>query len=210
MDRTAQRLLHQIEAVDEHADVAEPAGLELRQMRDTQRDRLVGVERGEREAQHRCRRINAQHDRLAIEAANPDVLRDLPDHLDHRRLAAARAEKRKHVDRSVDGPFDVLVDQGFDLFKLAFVDRAMQCARKTPETVLCHDGVFPNWMCKTATVPQWTLWRDVIGDVRPGCCTYSLKPQIVQFGGNATVILHVGIAGVHGLPSRTMTRAMTP
>src|SRR6266576_5124308 len=49
------------------------------------------------------------------------------------------------------------------------------------------------------------LWRDVIGDVRPGCCTYSLKPQIVQFGGNATVILHAGIAGVHGLPSRTMT-----
>jgi hypothetical protein len=31
---------------------------------------------------------------------------------------------------------------------LAFVDRAMQRARETPETVLCHDAFcFLNWIC---------------------------------------------------------------
>ena len=34
MDRAAERLLHQIEGIDEHADVGEPAGLELREMGD--------------------------------------------------------------------------------------------------------------------------------------------------------------------------------
>jgi hypothetical protein len=37
------------------------------------------------------------------------------------------------------GPLDVVVDQGFEVFALAFVDRAIQRARKTPETVLRHD-----------------------------------------------------------------------
>src|SRR5216683_5161162 len=82
----------------------------------------------------------AQHDRLAVEAADPEIVRDLPDHLEHGGLAAARAGKWKHVDRAVDRPIDVLVDQGFEVFKLAFVDRAMHSARKTPETVLCHDA----------------------------------------------------------------------
>jgi len=58
-------------------------------------------------------------------------------------LAAARAEKRKHLDRAVDRPVDILVDQGVEVFDLAFVDGAMQRARKTPETMLCHVG-FPK------------------------------------------------------------------
>ena len=67
-----------------------------------------------------------------------DVFRDLPDHFEHGRLAAARAEERKQVDRAIQRPLDVLVDQGLDISKLALVDRAMQRARETPETVLCH------------------------------------------------------------------------
>ena len=67
-----------------------------------------------------------------------DILGDLPDDLDHGRLALARSEKRKHVDRAIDRPIDVLVEQGFEIGGLAFVDRAMQRARKTPETMLCH------------------------------------------------------------------------
>jgi hypothetical protein len=66
--------------------------------------------------------------RLAIEAMDPDVFRDLPDDLEHRGLAAARAEKRKHVDRSINRPIDILVDQGFEFFGLALVDGAMQRA----------------------------------------------------------------------------------
>ncbi len=65
---------------------------------------------------------------LAIEAVDPDMFRDLPDDLEHGGLAAARAEKGKHVDRSIDRPIDILVDQGFEVCGLALVDRAMQRA----------------------------------------------------------------------------------
>src|SRR4051812_37759164 len=53
-------------------------------------------------------------------------------------LPCPRAEKWKHVDGPEDRPFDVLVDQRFEVVKLALVDRRMQRARKTPEAVLCH------------------------------------------------------------------------
>ena len=65
---------------------------------------------------------------LTVEAVDPDVVGDLPDHLDHGVLAAAGAEKRKHVDRPIDGPIDVLVDQGFEVFELALVEREMERA----------------------------------------------------------------------------------
>jgi len=65
---------------------------------------------------------------FAVEAADAEVFRHLPDHLDHGGLAAACAEEWKHVDRAMEGPFDVFVDQGFDITKLAFVDRAMHRA----------------------------------------------------------------------------------
>ena len=73
---------------------------------------------------------------------DPQVFRDLPDNLEHRGLAVARAEERKQVDRAIDRPIDIVVDQGFEVFALAFVDGAMQGARKTPEAVLCHDVQF--------------------------------------------------------------------
>ena len=75
---------------------------------------------------------------LAVEAVDADVFRDLFHHLDDRFLAAARAEKRKHVDRPVDRPIDVVVERGGKFVELAVVDRTMQRARKTPEAVLCH------------------------------------------------------------------------
>jgi hypothetical protein len=40
---------------------------------------------------------------------------------------------------------------------------------------------------KAATVPQWTILKaGVADDSRPGCCTYYFKPQIIDFGSNAT------------------------
>jgi hypothetical protein len=84
-----------------------------------------------------------------------EIVRDLPDHFDHRRLAAARAEERIHVDRSIDRPVDVLVEHGFEIGGLAFIDRAMQRARKTPETMLCHFGlVLESWICKQQSRPN--------------------------------------------------------
>ena len=59
---------------------------------------------------------------------DPDIVGNLPDHLEHGRLAAARSEERKHVDRAIDRPIDVLVDQAFDVGVLALIDRAMQRA----------------------------------------------------------------------------------
>ncbi|GCC41590.1 hypothetical protein chiPu_0025829 [Chiloscyllium punctatum] len=141
MDRVADGLLDQIETVDQHAEARQLAGPELREMRDPERDRLVGVQCRQRIAQHRGRGIRTQHDGLAVEAVNPQVLADLPDHLEHCGLAAARAEEGKQVDRSVDGPFDFVIEHQLDVCKLAFVDRAMQCARKTPEAMLCHFGL---------------------------------------------------------------------
>jgi hypothetical protein len=77
-------------------------------------------------------------------------VRDLPDDIDHGRSAAARAEERKHVDRAVDRPFDILIEQGFEIGGLAFIDRAMQRARKTPEAVLCHFSlVLENWLANS-------------------------------------------------------------
>src|SRR6266403_1477981 len=124
MNRTAERLLHQIDAIEEHAETAQLAVPELGEVGDPQADRLVHVQHRERIAQHRRRLVRAQHDRLAVEAVDPEVIRDVSDHLEHGGLAAARAEKRKHVDRAMDRPIDLLVDQGFDVFELAFVDRA--------------------------------------------------------------------------------------
>jgi hypothetical protein len=71
-------------------------------------------------------------------------------HLEHRGLAAAGAEKRKHVDRTVDRPLNILVDQIVEVVELALVDRAMQRARETPETVLCH-CCLPKSGLQTAT-----------------------------------------------------------
>ncbi|MGY3426622.1 hypothetical protein ACVWZW_007126 [Bradyrhizobium sp. F1.13.4] len=62
------------------------------------------------------------------------------DDVEHGVLALARAEERKHVDRAVERPLDVLVDQGLDVLEMPVVDRAMQRTRETPEAVLCHLG----------------------------------------------------------------------
>ena len=120
-----------------------------------QADRLVRIQRRQRIAHHRGRRVHAQHDRPAIEAVHPDIFRDLPDHLKHRGFAVARAEKWKHVDRPMDRPLDVVVDQGFEVFALAFIDRAIQRARKTPETVLRHDVRFPKLDWLLSKRPCW-------------------------------------------------------
>src|SRR4051812_5456599 len=69
---------------------------------------------------------------------NAEIVCDLTDHVDHGCPAASRAEERVHVDRSIDRPIDVLVEQGFEIGGLALIDRAMKRARKTPETMLCH------------------------------------------------------------------------
>src|ERR1700682_881059 len=116
MNGPPERLLHQIEGIDENAQAEQPAGPESREMGAPQVDRLVGVQHGQRIAHHRRCRIHAQHDGFAIEAVDPDIVRDLPDNLEHGGLAAARAEKWKHVGRAVDRPIDVLVDQGFEAF----------------------------------------------------------------------------------------------
>ena len=60
---------------------------------------------------------------------HPDLVRDLPQHLQHRRLAVARSEEEgKQLDRPVDGPVDIFVKQWLDVGELALVDRAMQRA----------------------------------------------------------------------------------
>src|SRR5258707_5024816 len=155
MNGTPERLLHQFDAIDENAQAVQPAGPKSREMGDPQVDRLAGVQHRQRIAHHGRCRIHAQHDRLAVEAVDPEIVRDLPDHLEHGGLAAAHAEKWKHLDRAVDRPIDVLVDQGFEVFKLAFVDGAVYRARKTPEAVLCHAICFLNRIYWTANGGEW-------------------------------------------------------
>src|SRR5258708_35966206 len=82
MNRAPERLLDQVERVDQHPDAGETAGLELREMRDPQADRLARIQERQRIAQHRGSRIHAQHDGLTIETVDPDVVRDLPDDLE--------------------------------------------------------------------------------------------------------------------------------
>ena len=80
--------------------------------------RLIGLlesMRGEGIADHRCRRIHPEHDGFPVEAVDADVVGDLPAYLQHGGLAAAAAQERKHVDRPVDRPFDVLVDQRLEV-----------------------------------------------------------------------------------------------
>lgn len=123
-----ERLHHQVVGIEKNANVEQPAGLKLREVREPQVDRLVRVQRRQRIAHHRRSRILAQHDRLAIEAVDPYVFRDLPAYLEHGVFTATRAEKRKHVDRAIDHPVDVVIDLGLQIFWLAFIDRAMQRA----------------------------------------------------------------------------------
>ena len=42
------------------------------------------------------------------------------------------------IDRSVDGPIDILVQDRSKLIGSAFAERAMKFARETPEAMLCH------------------------------------------------------------------------
>src|SRR5215471_13201989 len=156
MNGMPQRLLDQVEGVDEHADAGEPPGLELREMSNADRDRLARFQRRQRVAHHRGGLVDAEHDGLAVEAVDAEILRDLAHDLEHRCLAAPRPEKREHVDRSVDRPVDVIVKQGREVFELAFVDRAMNRTRETPEAVLCHSCQSLIWSSTTAAVPQWT------------------------------------------------------
>jgi hypothetical protein len=46
----------------------------------------------------------------------------------------------------MNGPVDIFIDQGLNFPELALVDRAMQCARETPEAMLCHFRSFLNWL----------------------------------------------------------------
>jgi hypothetical protein len=59
---------------------------------------------------------------------HPYGLGDLPADVEHRGLAAPRTEEGEHVDRPIDCPIDILVDQRFEVFGLAIVDGAMQRA----------------------------------------------------------------------------------
>src|SRR6516164_5058982 len=175
MDGLAKNLLHQVEAVDKRPNAQQAAGLEAREMSNAYGNGLAGVQRGQRIPQHRGCRIHAEHNRLALEAADGEIFRDLPDHLEHGRAAAPRAEKWKHVDRAMNRPIDVLVEQVGDILEPAFVDRAMERARKTPEIVLCH-LLFPGLDVKTAAVPAMDENRpEVITDVRPGRIAITLN-----------------------------------
>ena len=71
----------------------------------------------------------------AIQAMDANVLRDLLHHLDHRFLAAARAEKREHVDRPVDRPIDVVVERGGKFIELAVVDRTVRRTAKVRRNI---------------------------------------------------------------------------
>ena len=85
----------------------------------------------------------------------------------------ARAEEGKQLDRAMNGPVDIFVDQWLDVGELALVDRAMQRARETPEAVLCH-WVVPELGAWTANGPI-----GVLNDAGAGGCVsfnyWSLK-----------------------------------
>jgi len=89
MDGIAHRLFHQVERIEQDAEADELAGPELREMREAQADRLVRIQRGEGVPHQRRRGIHAQHDRFSIEAVDPNVLGDLMDDFQHRRLGDA-------------------------------------------------------------------------------------------------------------------------
>src|SRR6185437_14403380 len=61
MDGAAQHLLDQVEGIEQDTNVAQPALLELDEMREAQRDRLAGFQRCERVAQHGSRRVDGAH-----------------------------------------------------------------------------------------------------------------------------------------------------
>jgi hypothetical protein len=59
----------------------------------------------------------------------------------------------------MDRPIDLLVDQGVEVFELAFVDGAVERALKTPEAVLCHDSDFPELNLRSANGCNARHWR---------------------------------------------------
>lgn len=63
---------------------------------------------------------------------------NLPDGIDDSVFATPRAKKGEHIDRAVDGPIDILVQDRSKLIGSAFAERAMKYARETPEAMLCH------------------------------------------------------------------------
>src|SRR5439155_9442606 len=68
LQRAPQRLLDQLVGIDEDAQAEQPAFPELGEMRQPQADWFVGIQRSQRIAHHRGRGIDAQQDRLAVEA----------------------------------------------------------------------------------------------------------------------------------------------
>ena len=100
--------------------------------------------------------FDAKQNAFAVELADPDIIGDLADDVDHRLPAAPRTEERKHVDRTIDRPIDILIDHGFNILELALVDRTLQCTRETPETMLCHNIYVLNWLAKKGNGAKWT------------------------------------------------------
>ncbi len=105
-----KHLLDQVVGVEKNTNAEQPAGLKLRAVREPQVNRLIRVQRRQRIAHHRR------------------SFRNLPAYLEHGVFTAARAEKRKHVDRAMDQPIDVIIDLGLEIFGPAFIDRGMQRA----------------------------------------------------------------------------------
>ncbi len=165
MNLLAQRLLDQIEGIEHDTHAGQPPALELGEIGRPNADRLVGVHRGQRVTHQRRGLFVAEHDRFTVEAANADVVGDLPAYLHHRFLAAPGAEEWKHIDRSVDRPIDFVVEDGVELVHLTVVDSEMQRTRKTPETVLCHCADSKTEMQKNSKRPSGALFG-----AAPGCC----------------------------------------
>jgi len=83
-----------------------------------------------------------------------------------------RTEERKHVDRAIDRPIDILIEDGFNILELALVDRALQCTRETPETMLCHTNLRLELACKNGNGTKMDV---IINGVRLDCRPFFLS-----------------------------------
>lgn len=160
-----ERLFDEVERVDDGAQADEPSRLELREMREPNADWVVRIRVRDRIAHQGCRAVFGEHDRFALEGVKANGIGDLMDRLDHGLLAPTNAEESKHVDGSIDRPFDIVVEDGFQLVGLAIFERSMKRARKMPETVLCHCAD-PDAKSTAANGPKGVI---VIDDAVPEC-----------------------------------------
>lgn len=120
MNLAPERLFDEVERIDDGAQVGQPPRPELRELRDTDADRPAGIGRYQGIPHQGGCGLVSQHDRFPVKTMKANGGANLPHGIDDSVLTTPHAKECEHIDRTIDGPIDILVENRFKQIGLAF------------------------------------------------------------------------------------------